>query len=77
MPRIRCAYQECVYLEGEFCGAEQIVLDPEEGCLTFTQIEDLALEDENWEEDLYSTEDEDEDFFDEEDDTEYDPDEWN
>jgi hypothetical protein len=71
MPRIRCAYYECVYLERGFCGAEEIDLDPEEGCLTFTQIEDLALDDEDWEEELF---DEDENDEDEDD---YDFNEWN
>jgi hypothetical protein len=76
MPRIRCAYEGCVYLEGDFCGAEEIDLDLDEGCLTFTQIEDLALEDEDWEEELFGEEDE-EDHFDEDDDDDYDPSEWN
>ena len=76
MPRIRCAYYGCVYLEGGFCEAEEVDLDPEDGCLTFTQVEDLTLEDEDWEEELFDEDEDDEDYFDEdEDDNDFN--EWN
>ena len=79
MPRIRCRYVECIYVEAGFCGTDQIDLDPELGCLTFTQEEeDLPIdkeeeweeeqgldEDEEWEED--ELEDLDEDDLDEDD----------
>ena len=82
MPRIRCRYIDCIYLEAGFCGTDQIDLDPELGCLTYSQEEEEvelpkaaewdeeeeALEDEEeWdEEDL--EEDLDEDDFEDEDD---------
>lgn len=28
MPRIRCRYVDCIYLESGFCDADQIDLDP-------------------------------------------------
>ncbi len=47
MPRIRCHYVDCVYLEAGLCTADEIELDPEMGCLTYTQAEE---EEEEWEE---------------------------
>ncbi len=78
MPRIRCRYVDCVYLEAGYCSAPAIELDPDEGCLTYTHISDVAEDDtwededleEIWEEDddeLFLEEDEDEDWVDEED----------
>ena len=85
MPRIRCRYIDCIYLEAGFCGTDQIDLDPELGCLTYSQEEEevelpkaaewdeeeKVLEDkEEWdEEDLEEDLDED-DFEDEDDDDE-------
>jgi hypothetical protein len=75
MPRIRCSYMGCVYREGDYCRADEVELDPDQGCLTFTLLDDLPLEEEEWDE-LFE---EDEDFFQEEDDDDdaYDPSEWN
>jgi hypothetical protein len=78
MPRIRCRYIDCIYLEAGFCGTDQIELDQEMGCLTYAQEEeDLPkeaeweeeeeLEEEEWEEDL-DEEFDDEDFEDEDED---------
>lgn len=51
MPRIRCRYVDCIFLEEGICGAEIVEFDPDEGCLTYTGIDDIALvEDEDWEE---------------------------
>ena len=64
MPRIRCRYVDCIYLESGFCGADQIDLDPELGCLTFAQEEeDLVIEkEEEWEEEQVLDGEEDEDW---------------
>jgi len=86
MPRIRCRYIDCKNLESGFCGADQVDLDPELGCLTYTQEDEDLLkeqvleeeeeevldeeEEEEWDEDL---EDEDLDFDDEDED---DDDDW-
>ncbi len=40
MPRIRCRYIDCIYLEAGFCSTDQIDLDPELGCLTYSQEEE-------------------------------------
>ncbi|HTP06996.1 MAG TPA: hypothetical protein VMP08_02005 [Anaerolineae bacterium] len=40
MPRIRCNYEGCIHLEGNFCTAGEIELDQELGCLTFSQVEE-------------------------------------
>ena len=50
MPRIRCHYVECVFLDGGYCGASSVEIDPEVGCMTFTHVAD-ASEDDNWDED--------------------------
>lgn len=36
MPRIRCFYEDCIHLENGLCGATLIELDPDDGCLTFS-----------------------------------------
>ncbi len=50
MPRIRCHYNECVFVDNGYCGAAAVELDPETGCATFTPNEDAASKDENLEE---------------------------
>ncbi len=65
MPRIRCHYLDCVYLDEGFCSARKIELDPESGCLTF-RVESLLDADE-WEEDDELDDDWDEFGFSEED----------
>ena len=47
MPRIRCHYVDCVFLDAGFCGASAVEIDPEVGCMTFTHVADAA-EDDNW-----------------------------
>jgi hypothetical protein len=49
MPRIRCHYIDCVFLDDGYCGAAAIELDPDVGCMTFSRADDLDAEDE-WEE---------------------------
>lgn len=71
MPRVRCRYVDCVFLENGYCGAAAIEIDPDEGCLTYSHVDEVPADEEweeeeveeVWEEDeeeLY-TEDEDED----------------
>jgi hypothetical protein len=79
MPRIRCRYVDCVFLEDGYCGAAAVEIDPDEGCLTYSHIEDVPTDeawdeeemDEIWEEeeeDLYEDdEEEEEETTDEED----------
>ncbi len=50
MPRIRCRYIDCYFLEAGYCTAEIIRIDPDEGCLTYSHIDDVSLsEPEDWE----------------------------
>jgi hypothetical protein len=66
MPRIRCHYSDCVFLDEGYCGAAAVELDPDTGCQTYTQADD-ATTDEEWEEEeeLEEWEDEEEDEDDE------------
>lgn len=51
MPQIRCRYIDCIFLEEGLCGSDAVEIDPDEGCLTYTEIEDISLvEDQEWEE---------------------------
>ena len=76
MPRIRCHYLDCVLNDDGICSASAIELDPDTGCLTYSQAnklmggdwedEDQDL-DEDWEEMGFEDEGED-DWLDDEDD---------
>ncbi len=68
MPRIRCRYADCVFLDEGYCAAAAVELDPEEGCLTYSPSgestedawdENEALE-EDWEGAGFGSESEDE-----------------
>jgi len=50
MPRIRCHYIDCVFLDDGYCGAAAIELDPDVGCMTYSRADDLEVDDE-WEDD--------------------------
>lgn len=45
MPRLRCHYIDCTYLEKGYCGAPSAELDPDEGCLTYTQFDEVPEQD--------------------------------
>lgn len=76
MPRIRCHYEDCVFLEDKYCGAAAVEIDPDSGCLTYSQVDEAEVaEVEEWEdelaeeeeeEDLYEEDEEDEDWDEEE-----------
>jgi len=74
MPRIRCHYEDCIFLEEGYCGAAAVELDPDQGCLTYSSVEAVAPSevgsewdvdefDEEWDDDevLYEDEEESED----------------
>ena len=46
MPRIRCYYVDCVFLDDGFCSAAAIELDPDMGCGTFARANDLEVTEE-------------------------------
>ena len=48
MPRIRCHYIDCVFLDEGYCAAAEVELDPEEGCLTYSATGEVSP-DEAWE----------------------------
>jgi hypothetical protein len=52
MPRVRCFYLDCVFLDDGFCSAVSVEIDPDEGCITYKRssdfIEDEIVEEE-WE----------------------------
>jgi hypothetical protein len=49
MPRIRCHYIDCVFIDDGYCSAAAVELDPDTGCATFSPSEEAAAG-ENWEE---------------------------
>lgn len=70
MPRIRCHYVDCVFVDDGYCGAAAVELDPDMGCMTFSRAADVEEEGEwdeedeeldDWEE--VDVEDEDDDLW--------------
>lgn len=45
MPRIRCHYIDCVFLDDGYCGAAAVEIDPDEGCMTYARADDLVVND--------------------------------
>lgn len=66
MPRIRCHYIDCVFLDDGYCGAAAIEVDPDTGCMTYSRANDLETETE-WEEEEEEMEEWEEIEIDEED----------
>ncbi|MEW5940969.1 MAG: hypothetical protein AB1750_14975 [Chloroflexota bacterium] len=65
MPRIRCHYADCVFVDDGICSAAAVELDPDEGCKTYSPSEEAASEEWEEEEELDEWEDEDSDEDDE------------
>ena len=65
MPRIKCHYIDCVFLDDGYCSAAQVEIDPDTGCATFSPTDANAAggpwtgdaESEEWEEDDSDEED--------------------
>ncbi len=49
MPRIRCHYIDCILLDEGYCGAAAIELDPDVGCMTYKQSDNIK-DDDDWDE---------------------------
>lgn len=49
MPRIRCHYVDCVFLDDGYCSAAAVEIDPDMGCMTYARAVDAEVE-EDWEE---------------------------
>jgi hypothetical protein len=73
MPRIKCHYVDCVFLDDGYCSAAAVEIDPDSGCATFSpsdaaagtweEEEETEWEDEESEEgedDLWEDDEEDE-----------------
>jgi len=52
LPRIRCHYIDCVFLEGGYCGASTVEIDPDEGCMTYTHVAEVGANEELNDEEL-------------------------
>ena len=48
MPRIRCHYLDCIFLDEGYCSAAAVEIDPDTGCATYSPSEDDL--DNDWEE---------------------------
>lgn len=57
MPRIRCHYTDCIFLDEGYCSAAAVELDPDTGCATYSPNEE-AMENDDWEDDLDEWDDE-------------------
>ena len=75
MPRIRCHYLDCVFLEDSYCGAAAVEIDPDVGCMTFSRANDVEV-DEDWEEEDEEEEWEEPDLEEEDDELWIDDDEY-
>ena len=42
MPRLRCHYVDCVFLDSGYCTAAAAEIDPEEGCLTYAPAGEIS-----------------------------------
>lgn len=68
MPRIRCHYIDCVFLDDGYCGAAAVEFDPDVGCMTYSRADDAEAE-KDWDEEEEELDDWDEiDVDDEEED---------
>jgi len=65
MPRIKCHYVDCVFIDEGICSAAAVEFDPDEGCKTYSPAEEDAADDE-WDDEEESGEWEDDDADDEE-----------
>ena len=63
--KIICRASDCIFWENRLCTSEEIVYDPEEGCLTYEVLDELIDDDEEdddlWDEDDLVLEDDDDD----------------
>ena len=55
MPRIKCHYVDCVFIDEGICSAAAVEFDPDEGCKTYSPAEGTSEED-DWDEEEESDE---------------------
>jgi len=56
MPRIKCHYMDCIFLDEGYCSAAAVEIDPDTGCNTYSPSDEAAVADE-WEEEELDDED--------------------
>jgi hypothetical protein len=66
MTHIICRASTCLFWEDGVCTSEEIEYEPDVGCVTFQDVVDLELEDE--EDGEFDWDDKDDDLFDDDDD---------
>ncbi len=49
MPRIRCHYMDCVFLDEGYCSAAAVEFDPDSGCMTYSPNAEAEADD-SWDE---------------------------
>ena len=57
MPRVRCLYFNCLYLDDDTCIATSVEIDPDIGCSTYAQTEEDMIDDDDESYDAWDTED--------------------
>ena len=60
MPRIKCHYADCVFLDEGYCSAAAVEFDPDTGCVTYSPSDGAAASEE-WDEEEWEDDEEDED----------------
>lgn len=77
MTHIICRASFCLFWEDGVCSSEEIEYEPDTGCLTFQDVGDLELEEEDDDEEFdWEDEDEDDLFDDEEEDWDEEDGDW-
>ncbi len=44
MPRIKCHYMDCVFIDEGLCSAAAVEIDPDTGCATYSPTEAAAAD---------------------------------
>ncbi len=74
MPRIKCHYVDCVFLDDGYCSAAAVEIDPDSGCATYSPsdaAEETWEEEEETEWEEEESEEEDDELWDDEDEDEF------
>ena len=74
MPKIRCRYIDCAFLDNGYCSAALIEVDPNSGCLTYSPTAEVSHDDDwddeeeldEWEEIEEEVDEDDDDWVDDE-----------
>lgn len=68
MPRIKCHYIDCEFVDEGYCSAAAVEFDPDTGCGTYSVTEESVAKEDDWDEDDETEEWEEEDSDEEDDD---------